>query len=465
MRGLLSQVETTVQSRRLLPQGERILVAVSGGADSMTLLHLLQQLAARHRWRLVVAHFNHQLRGRRSDADEALVRRTAAQLGLPCAVQRGDVRSFARQQKLSVEMAARRLRHEFLAVTARSCGIKTVVLAHHADDQVELFFLRLLRGAGSEGLAGMAWSGPSPNDPCIRLVRPLLNQPKEMLLEYVHSERIPFREDASNRSRDVLRNRIRLELVPQLIRHYQPALKQVILRQMDILAAESECLIGEARRWFKRRHPAFERLSEALQRHCLRSQLFQLGEIPTFDLVEQLRGAPDVPVTMRPGVTLRRDQQGQIRRRVATEAAAQFPSGERAVALNHARGEVDFASLRFKWSLVRARKRALPRFQDGCEWFDAERVGSIIRLRHWRAGDRFQPIGLDESVKLQDLFVNARVPREQRAQRVVATTSTGEIWWVEGLRIGEKFKLNPTTRHRLKWRWQRSERIPGRVRT
>ena len=139
------------------------------------------RLRSKHRWKITVAHFNHQLRGRASDADEQLVRKTAARLKLPFVVGRADVKQFAAQSKVSVEMAARKLRHDFFARAARKRKISTVALAHHADDQVELFFLRLLRGAGGEGLAGMKWRSPSPADTKITLVRPLLDFSKRNL--------------------------------------------------------------------------------------------------------------------------------------------------------------------------------------------------------------------------------------------------------------------------------------------
>ena len=140
MSQFLQRVEDEIQNRRLLLRGQKILVAVSGGADSMVLLCVLHLLATKNRWQISVAHFNHRLRGRASNADERLVRKTAAAMNLRMAVGSADVKAFAAKSRLSLEMAARELRHEFLARAAREQKIKTIALAHHADDQVEFFF-------------------------------------------------------------------------------------------------------------------------------------------------------------------------------------------------------------------------------------------------------------------------------------------------------------------------------------
>ena len=243
MRELLDHIDRSIQTRRLVRPGQRILVAVSGGVDSMVLLHLLHDLAPGHGWQLTAAHLNHQLRGRSSDADEQLVRRTVQKLGVPLVAGRAAVAELARRRGLSLEMAARQLRHSFLARTARRRHIPIVALAHHADDQVELFFLRLLRGSGGEGLGGMKWRTRSAADAGIQLVRPLLDQPKAALVEYAGEHGIRYREDASNAVLDFQRNRIRHELLPLLRRKYQPALDRTISRVMDIVGAEAE-LVG-----------------------------------------------------------------------------------------------------------------------------------------------------------------------------------------------------------------------------
>ena len=460
---LLQRTAAAIRQHRLCSPGQKILVAVSGGADSMVLLHLLHSLAQENRWNLTVAHFNHQLRGRASDADEQLVRRTAKKMRHPIYVGRAVVKSAAARSKVSVEMAARQLRHAFFARVARRRRIKTVVLAHHADDQVEQFFLRLLRGTGGTGLAGMSPMAPSAADPNLILVRPLLGCAKADLLNFAHARGIAFREDASNQSNDHLRNRIRNELLPLLKKNYQPGIHATVLRLMDIIGAESALAEAAARHWRKQSRAGtqtgrfgagdrFDALALATQRKVVQQQLIELRIDPDFELVEALRQSTGKWITLSPGISAGRVADGRIRLRRFHPLS--FNAEKLKLSLTGVAGEVSFAGKNFGWAIKKSRgfNGRLPH-QPLTESFDAGKIGGQIILRHWRAGDRFQPIGMPAPVKLQDLFVNAKIPVARRRHLVLATTKKGDIFWVETLRIAEPFKLTPQTRRQLTWHW------------
>lgn len=453
MKSLLEQVEQSVRSRKLFRRGEQILVAISGGLDSMVLLHLLHRLAPQFGGKLFVAHFNHQLRGRASDADERFVQKTAAALGLPFRAGRGAVKTFAQKRGLSLEMAARELRHEFLARTASRLKCRVVALAHHADDQVELFFLRVFRSAGGEGLAGMKWYSPSPANRTIELVRPLLDVSKAELAVFAHANGIRFREDASNASADILRNRVRHELLPVLRRRFQPALDQSVRRLMAIVGGEAEVVDAAARAWLAKNRPAFDRLAVGVQRRVVQLQLQRLDVAADFELIETLRHAVNQPVTVGATLSVVREKSGQISKNIV--AKDKFQSGRLALRLKAAPQVVEFAGVEIGLCVAARSGVGGRQAAAGGEVFDAAKVGAKIVLRHWQPGDRFQPIGMSAAVKLQDWFTNKKVPRARRRQLIVATTAGGEIFWVEDQRIGERFKLTTDTRRRLNWRWRR----------
>lgn len=438
--------------------GQKLLVAVSGGADSMVLLYLLEKFSATRRWNLTVVHFNHQLRGKAGDADEAFVRKTAAMMKLPFVAGRADVKKFAKGSKLSIEMAARKLRHEFFAQTARQRKIKTVALAHHADDQVELFFLRLLRGAGGGSLAGMKWLSPSPADGRISLVRPLFDFSKAELVRLAKENKIHYREDATNFSTNFLRNRIRHELLPLLREKYQPSLNKTILRLMEIIGAEAGFASDAARQWLSGKgHPSaqhdFEKLPLAVQRQILKWQLTELGIAADFDLIESLRTSANQPVTVVANVSVLRDKNGRVS--VREHPAANFDENRLTLKLKKA-GWAVLTGTKIAWQLMRrdAAQFAPPVTNPGIEFFNADNMGREILLRHWQPGDRFQPIGMKAPARLQNLFTNQKIPRAQR-HRLVVAESGGEIFWVEGLRISENFKLTPQTKRQLIWQWRR----------
>ncbi len=445
--------------QNLLPRrgSSRLLVAASGGVDSMALLELLHRLSGDHLLKLVVGHFNHQLRGRQSGADERLVRTTARRMGLECVTGRGDVRQHARQQGVSIEMAARELRHAFLAEAARRHRATWVVLAHHADDQAETFFLNALRGCGGGAVAGMKADAPSPWGGGVRLLRPLLCETKAALIDYATVCGIRHREDASNGDPSMLRNRVRIHLIQPIARHLGAGAIRPLLQSMEIIGTEADCVMGMAKVWLEsgRTATVFDALHPAVQRQVVRIQLIALGVEPAFDLIEKLRHAPGTKVSAGPDCVVFDASLGRVSKAVA--GLPQFQGAALPVKLGRS-GQVEFGALTIQWQRKRFDGSSqTAAFIPDREHFDADVIGRNVVLRHWQPGDRFQPTGMKQSVKLQDLLVNARIPAEQRRSLVVALAEDGRLFWVQGLRMSEPFKLTSSTRRVLVWAWARRD--------
>lgn len=383
------EVRRQLRQYDMLLAGELGVVAVSGGADSLTLLLALHRLGCR----LHVAHLDHALRPE-SAADAEFVGDLSRRLEIPCSVERRDVAAFRRRRKLSPEAAAREVRYEFLReVSEREHG-RAIFVGHTADDQVETFLLRLIRGAGVAGLTAM-----KPTDGAI--CRPLLGVWRTQVEAYLMAAGQPWREDATNQAPAFLRNRVRHELVPLLV-SLNPGVKDVLLREAELL--------GDRQR---------EVEAEVLRRLGLNARQIRSALNGKAVMVEG--GVRVEPPTARPARPKPFDQ------RLPLPGLVDLPAG----------------------GYVKARAIVLPGGgppprEPGVEYIDLELVEPELRVRSWRPGDRFIPLGMDASKKLQDFFVDEHVPREQRP-RVPLVVSGDAIVWVVGMRIDDRFKLTPST--------------------
>ncbi len=436
---------------RLWPERGPLVVAVSGGLDSVALVHVLARLGAALGAKLTIAHANHGLRPE-ADREARFVADLAGQLHLPFMTERLPVRAESAQSRESVEMTARRLRHAFLARAANEFGAGRIALAHHAGDQAELFLLRLLRGAGGSGLGGMEPCSPSPADGRLELIRPLLGAAKELIRDYAGAFHLAHCEDASNADLSIPRNRIRHELLPLLRRSYSSGIDSILLRTAQLLGADADFVRDRARRWLAAgRRSAFARQPVAVQRAIVREQLWSLGHEADFDLVERLRLHPGQrSVGPERGVRLRDGKLEDV-----SAGQLQFHPEEQTESIRNKRGKAEMGSVSLSWSRQPTPGVVPSRSVAGQEVFDAATLGTEIVLRHWRRGDRFRSLGSSRPTKLQDQLVNRKVPAGIRRQLIVATTRDGEIFWVEGLPPGDRFKVTAETSATWVLTWKR----------
>ena len=236
---MLRKIQAAIRKHDLLLPGQHVLVAVSGGADSVALLYVLRELAPSLGINLTVAHLNHCIRGKSSDEDAAFVRKLTMDLKIPSVQGRSDVCRRARCKGLSLEMAAREARYAFLTRTARKVGAEVVVMAHTADDQAETVLLKLARGAGPRGLGGIHREITLGK---VRVVRPMLDVTRGEVVAFLKERGISWREDESNRDVSFLRNRVRHEILPLLESKLNPKIKRALVRTAEIFREEDRWL-------------------------------------------------------------------------------------------------------------------------------------------------------------------------------------------------------------------------------
>jgi tRNA(Ile)-lysidine synthase len=452
MEPLLQQLQQTIQDYQMFERGHTLLVGVSGGPDSMVLLHTLWRLHETLAITLFAAHLNHQMRAGATQ-DAQFVAATARDLGIRCICETIDVPMYQHHHKLSPEDAARRVRYAFLRTTAAHLGANRIAVGHTAEDQAETVLLHLLRGAGLRGLCGM----PPVREP---IIRPLIRVHRGDILDYLRTHRLPYREDPSNQLRRYTRNRIRLDLLPTLQQHYNPRLVEALCTTAQLLADDEATLQTEARRRFlAARLPAapgqvqlqidaLTSLPPTLQRRVLREALTEvMGSLQgithahiaaTMALLRS--GAGNKSLGLPQGVIVERRYAVLLIHRQAPSAVpdVDVPLLVPGACCVEALGVTIVTDL-----LPHA--ATATSFPTGDEvWLDADRVGRDVRVRTRRPGDRLQPLGSVYAKKLKAFLIDAKVPRAVRDRLPLVVTGAG-IAWVAGVRPAEWAKVTPDT--------------------
>lgn len=430
-----------------------LVVGVSGGVDSMVLLHLVADVAHDLGLRPHAAHVHHGLR-KSADEDAALVMQTAHAWGLSAEVRRVDLSTIPAADRRGTEADARLLRRQALRDAAASVGARVILLAHHADDQLETMLWRLMRGTSLEGLAGMR---PVRHEGGITWLRPLLAFEKSILSDYARAHAIPWREDESNRDPTYLRNALRHQVIP-LLKRLQPALAQSAARLATVLQAENDWMEASARAWVQAhvQHDPGGRVVRmavadlsgapvALQRRAIHILLTCfLGADASYHHVESVLGlaaggGASREVALPGGVYAWRRYDvlciGERDPHIEAEDAPELHWN-----LAH-HGRIHWHAGTMSWSFQCRRwtretaARPLSIHEGGAHrwslWLPAD-VRQVI-IRPWRAGDRVAPLGMNGRKKLQDLFVDAKVPRDQRHAWPVVCDVEGTILWIPGL--------------------------------
>jgi tRNA(Ile)-lysidine synthase len=451
---MLEQVRLYAQRHCMLAAGDRVVVAVSGGPDSVALLHMLHRLAPEWRLQLHVFHMDHGLRGEESRGDALYVQSLAERLELPCTVVTLETGAL-KAQSGSLQANARAFRYREMESLAIRISANRIALGHSRDDQAETVLMRLLRGSGTKGLAGIP---PVRAQGTVTYIRPLLATPRNEIDKYCREAELSPHLDKSNLKTDYLRNRIRLQLIPHLAEEFNPAIAANLAQTAEVLREEEYLLEEMAACALERcRAPgqgvalvgtALRGEPIALARRVVRLAArevagpeFDLGLEAVSQVIELAASSHGTRWLYLPGGFRVAAEYGVCRLFQPHALTGEVPGGEWAVA---PAGQTIVPELGISLEATAGRMAAGP---DEAA-FDADRIPGPLSLRLRRPGDRLWPVGMTGSKKLQDILVDTKVPRRLRDQ-VPLLVSGDEVLWVIGHRLDRRFLAGEATRHVL----------------
>jgi len=466
---LPERVDKFIAEHHLIPDERKLVVAVSGGPDSVCLLHILVGLREKLGITLHVAHLNHELRGDESDADASYVADLAQRLDLPCTVERRDVKAYQRSKRLSLEEAAREVRYRFMAEVAQATGAKAVAVGHTLDDHIETILMHLIRGSGTRGLRGLQPSGTWRfGKLALTVIRPLLEVNRKETAAYCRHYRLKPRLDTSNLSLSPLRNRIRQQLIP-LLESYNPQVSEALLRTAriaadDLVALEEEALkmgrkiIKEQENTVILDKERFISLPTALQRHLLRASMEKLlGSLMDVESrhIEEIMTSLHKPagkiITLPDGLIFAIEYGRYLLGNNPT-ALSPFPSLETEHAL-----QIPGITALPGWQVKADVMERKPITEEGNSWtayFDLDQTGDKLTVRPRCPGDRFQPLGMSQPKKLNEFMIDSKIPQAWR-RRIPIVCSPELIIWVAGWRIDERVKVTADTNQFLRLEFKR----------
>lgn len=446
----------TVNEYQMIKPGERVVVAVSGGADSIALLYLLESCKKELGITLQVAHLNHMIRRTDAELDVRFVQELAQRLGIASSVETMNVPEFAREKKMNLEAAARQLRYAFLEKVAGEVQAAKIAIGHTADDNVETFLMRLLRGSGLKGLCGI----PVRRG---KIIRPLIKIWRKEIEDYVGGLKLVPRRDHTNYESKYMRNRVRLKLIPQL-KIYNLNIKEIILQTILLLTDDHQYLEAKAEEILEKAELSgsenelvldidrFKMTEDPIKGRLIRAAIEKMkGDLANLtythvhDVLSHLNEKEKWELHLPGGIMVGGDR-GRLA--VCREKTKDQEKKSYRYLLS-VPGEVEIKELGRKVRSSMVEKAELEKANLRTVFVDYAVLGKDLVVRNWIEGDRFRPLGMRGTKKLQDLFVDEKIPSELR-DTIPVIESRGEIVWVAGVRIDDRAKITRDTKKVVK---------------
>lgn len=463
---MINKVKHFIEKNKLLNKKDKVLVALSGGPDSICLLHILYSLKDDMKLEIGAAHINHMLRGDDALEDEIYVKEFCEKLGIPCYIDRIDIDRISKEKGISHEMAGREERYKFFEEIKSSKGYNKIAIAHNANDQAETVIMRMMRGAGLEGLCGIRVERDN------KFIRPILCLNRKEIESYCKLNNLNARIDKTNLEKIYSRNKVRLDILPYMKKNFNKDIIDTINRMATLLQKDNEFIENKANEAYEKNctekngdlvicRELFS-LEEALITRVIKKafivyskkytnfemkhiyeviELSKIGtnkkvDLPNEIFAENIYG--NIYLKKRLNVDINKNNQIYLSRDALEGLSAEF-------------GEYN---VRFK---IITNKNNLE-FSDNVliKYFDYDKIKEGLYIRTRKDGDKIKPLGMKGSKKLKDIFINMKVPRENRLT-VPIVCFDNEISWVVGYKVSEDFKITKETKNIIKITFSRKE--------
>lgn len=461
---MIDKVIETIENNSMFSKGDRVVVAVSGGPDSICLLHLLNSIKDRFNIEICAAHVNHCLRGAEADADEEFVSEFCKQLNIEFYVKRVDINKLAKEEKLSSEMAGRKARYDFFEEVRRSFSGNKIAIAHNANDRAETILMRIIRGTGLDGMVGIK---PIRDE---IFVRPLINVSRNDIEKYCLDNKISPRIDKTNLERLYTRNKIRLDLIPYIVNNFNEDVVASLNRLGDIVSIDNDYIQKNANKKYdiycykdknniiikKRAFCEHEAIVSRVLRKAINELTGNVYNIEKQHISEiiHIQNIGTGKKVYLPNNIVAYNNYGDICLGIKNDVIINNTKVSKINVKDS--DEMQFDDFKFKITFLDDKAGVKLTQDEFVKYFDADKTGRNINIRYRKDGDKFKPLGMKVHKKLKDIFINLKIPREDRDSIPLVCFDT-EIGWIVGHKISENFKIDNKTKTILKIQIERED--------
>lgn len=457
---IINKVRETIKKNNLVNGGDKIILGVSGGPDSICMLHILNYLKDEFNIKIYAAHLNHKIRGIEAQKDAMYVAKICDIMRVPCFIRAIDVPAYCKEKGVSLEEGARTLRYNMFFEIKDKIGADKIAIAQNINDQAETVIMRMMRGTGLQGLKGIQYKREDG------IIRPLLDVDRAYIEEYCEQNNLNPRIDQTNLEEIYTRNKIRLKLIPYMVENFNPNLKESISRMTNLLKDDSDFIIQESNKSFDEicsemsdntisvDIDKFINTHKALKNRIIRKCInFVLGNIEGIEQ-KHIQDVNDLINTDKNNIRIDLPKGILVYKKSGNILFTDEEIVEEKISYDYIIPKSGYIKIKESNTLVESKILSIEEYKKFSsdkyvKFFDADKIEGTLHIRNRRNGDKIKLLGLGGSKKIKDLFIDLKIPKEERDLIPILSDEKGIIW-VIGHRMSEDYKIDSNTNNILR---------------